>query len=369
VSTVAVHQLVPSLVPGDATAGHTLQLQGLLRDLGFDSEIYALAIHPDLEARARLVEELRGPTRADRFLVYQYSAVSGLADWLIGRREQVALDYHNITPPAFFRPWEPDIALSLLAAQVQVAQLAPRLRLGICDSGFNAADLRGRGARATTVVPILLDVRDFDDEPDPATSAALDRARQSGGSQWLFVGGIAPHKAQHRLVQALASYRRTFDPDARLALVGRVISPSYGCALRSLVHDLELEAAVDMPGWVDHRQLAAYYRAADVYVCLSAHEGFCVPLLEAMFHGVPVVAAAAGAVPETLAAGGLLIDDDSAHVVAASVGAVLSDSEARAALVAAGRARLGHFGLERTRAAMTAVVRRWVASAGGWEAG
>jgi glycosyltransferase involved in cell wall biosynthesis len=365
-SAVAVHQLVPSLVPGDATAGHTLQMQGLLRDLGYDSEIYTLAVHPALEKRAKLVEELRGPTRVDRFLIYQYSAVSELADWLIGRREQVALDYHNVTPPGFFRPWEPGIALSLLAAQVQVGQLAPRLRLGICDSTFNAGDLGGRGARATTVAPILLDVHDFEAEPDAATASALAAARRGDGAQWLFVGAIAPHKAQHRLVQALAAYRRAFDPRARLSLVGRPVSRTYDAAVRGLVHRLGLEHAVDLSGGVSDAELAAYYRAADVYVCLSGHEGFCVPLLEAMHHEVPVVALAAGAVPETLGTGGLLLDDPSAHRVAAAVGRVLTDDAVRAALVAAGRARLETFGLARTRAVMAAVVTRWVAAGGQW---
>jgi glycosyltransferase involved in cell wall biosynthesis len=369
VSPVTVHQLVPSLVPGDATTSHTLQVQDLLRARGYESDVFALAIHPELEARARLVEELRGPTRADRYIIYQYSAVSGLADWLIGRREQVALNYHNVTPPAFFRPWERDIALSLVASQVQVAQLAPRLGLGICDSAFNASDLEARGARATAVVPILLDVRDFEEDPDPVTADGLEQARRSGGSQWLFVGGIAPHKAQHRLVQALAAYRRTFDPEARLSLVGRVISPAYDAALRRLVHSLGLEAAVDLPGWVSHGQLAAYYRAADVYVCLSGHEGFCVPLLEAMFHEVPVVATAAGAVPETLGAGGLLIVDDSPHVVATSVAHVVSDHTTRATLLAAGRARLEAFAPARTRATLAAVVDRWVMAGGDWPGG
>ncbi|HUY21247.1 MAG TPA: glycosyltransferase [Acidimicrobiales bacterium] len=365
-STTFVHQLVPSVVPGDATTGHTLQVQRLLRDLGYESEIFALAIHPLLEHRARLIEELRGPSRRDRFLVYQCSAVSELGDWVVGRRESVAVDYHNITPPEFFHRFDPGIALSLHAAQVQVAQLSVRAALGICDSRFNAADLRARGFRATPVAPILLDLREFDAEPDPATAVALEHARREGSSQWLFVGGIAPHKAQHRLVQALAVYRSVYDPGARLSLVGRAVSPGYDAALRTLVGALGLDGAVDLPGAVSHEQLVAYYRAADVFVSLSEHEGFCVPLLEAMHHGVPVVALGAGAVPETLGVGGLLLDDPAPQHVAAALHRVLADRATRAVLVEAGRARLVHFALARTRATMAGVVRRWVAAGGVW---
>ena len=357
---------MPSVVPGDATTAHTLQVQRLLRDIGFESEVYALAVHPLLEDRAHLIEELRGPTRRDRFIIYQYSAVSELADWLVGRREPVALDYHNVTPPELFRPWDPGIALSLCAAQVQVAQLAARTSVGICDSHFNAADLRSRGFRATVVAPILLDVGEFDADPDPLTAQALERAHQAGSSQWLFVGGVAPHKAQHRLVQALAVYRTVYDPGARLSLVGRAVSPDYDAALRALVQRLGLDAAVDLPGGVSHEQLVAYYRAADVFVSLSEHEGFGVPLLEAMHHGVPVVALAAGAVPETVGVGGLLLEERAPHAVAAAVHRVVADAGARAVLVDTGRARLVHFGLDHTRAIMAGVVRRWVAGGGTW---
>jgi glycosyltransferase involved in cell wall biosynthesis len=360
VSSTVVHQLVPSAVPGDATTGHTLQVQRLLRDLGYESAIYALAVHPLLEERVHLVEELRGPSRRDGFLIYQYSAVSALADWLVGRREAVALDYHNVTPPELFRPWDPDIALSLCAAQVQVAQLAPRTSVGICDSAFNQADLRSRGYRSTAVAPILLDVAEFDAEPDPATVDALARAKPAGSSQWLFVGGVAPHKAQHRLVQALAVYRAVYDPGARLSIVGRSVSPAYAGAVRALVHRLGLDDAVDQPGGVSHEQLVAYYRAADVFVSLSEHEGFCVPLLEAMHHGVPVVAYGAGAVPDTLGTGGLLLEGRDPSAVAAAVHRVVADAGTGTVLADAGRARLVHFALPHTRDVMGRILRRWV---------
>jgi glycosyltransferase involved in cell wall biosynthesis len=367
--STTVHQLVPSVVPGDATTAHTLEVQRLLRDLGYDSEIYALAVHESLEDRVQLIEELRGPSRRDGFLLYQFSAVSGLADWLIGRREALALDYHNITPPELFRPWSRGMALSLVAAQVQVAQLAPRCAVGICDSWFNAADLRTRGFRSTTVAPILLDVDSFDATPDTATMAAQARSRRPGSSHWLFVGAVAPHKAQHRLVQALAVHRAVYDPGARLSIVGRGTSRRYLDALHGLVGALGLRDAVDLPGAVSHEELVAYYRSADVFVSLSQHEGFCVPLLEAMHHGLPVIAYGAGAVPETIGDGGLVLDSAEAHTVAAAVHAVASNDDTRAVLVSAGRARLEHFSLARTRAVMADVVQRWVAAGGAWDQG
>ncbi|MHB8594182.1 MAG: glycosyltransferase family 4 protein, partial [Acidimicrobiales bacterium] len=355
----AVHQLVPSAVPGDATTAHTLQVQRALRDGGFESEIYALAVHPALGHRVRLVEELRGPSRPEHHLLYQFSAHSTLADWLIGRREQVALNYHNITPPRFFHDWDHGIALAMLAGEVQLAQIARLTSLGICDSAYNAADLGRRGFTSTIVVPILLDLEDFDDEPDPAAVARLEHRRQSGGSSWLFVGAVAPHKAQHELVQALAVYRKVFDPGARLTVVGRPVSPTYADALHRYVGALGLEDAVDITGAVTHQELVAHYRDADVFVSLSRHEGFCVPLLEAMHHGLPVVARPAGAVASTVGQGGLLVDSGAPHDVAVAVARVMADPGLSARLVSAGRDRLALFGLRRTAAAMVSAVRRW----------
>lgn len=361
----AVHQLVPSVNPGDATTGHTLQVQHALRQAGYESEIYALAVHPALERTVRLVDELGGPSRRDGHLLYQFSACSTLADWLYSRREQLAVNYHNVTPPAFFHDWEHGIALAMRAAQIQLAQMARRDPFGICDSDFNAGDLRYLNVSRTTVVPVLVDLTEFDADPDPVTVARLAARRErtpadAAGASWLFVGAVAPHKAQHELVQALAVTRAVYDPGARLALVGRPVSPRYAEALRRFVHDLGLDDAVDIPGGVSHEQLVAYYRDADVYVSLSHHEGFCVPVLEAMHHGVPVVARPAGAVPSTVGDAALLLDGSTPHDVAAAVARVVADGDLRRHLVRAGADRVGHFALERTRPAMVAAVQAFV---------
>lgn len=364
----AVHQLVPSVNPGDATTGHTLQVQRALHEAGYESEIYALAVHPELGGRVRLVGELHGPSRRDGHLLYQFSACSSLADWLYSRREHVAVNYHNVTPPAYFHDWEHGIALAMRAAQVQLAQVARRDPYGICDSEFNARDLRFLGVSRTTVVPVLVDLTEFDADPDPVTAARLAARRDhtpagATGASWLFVGAIAPHKAQHELVQALAVTRQVYDAGARLSLVGRAVSPRYASALRGFVHELGLDDAVDIPGGVSHEQLVAYYRDADVYVSLSHHEGFCVPVLEAMHHGVPVVARPAGAVPSTVGDAAVLLHGDTPHAVAATVARVVSDDVLRRRLRGAGGVRVRHFALERTRPAMAEAVRHFVEGA------
>jgi glycosyltransferase involved in cell wall biosynthesis len=146
------------------------------------------------------------------------------------------------------------------------------------------------GYRATTVVPILLDPGEFDREVDAATLDRLRSATAAGGASWLFVGRVVPNKAQHDVVKAFAAYRRVFDPHARLRLVGGTSLPAYADAVARYVDALGLGGAVELTGPVDPGVLSAHYRAADVFVCLSDHEGFCVPILEAMHHDLPIVA-------------------------------------------------------------------------------
>src|SRR5207248_3376126 len=162
-------------------------------------------------------------------------------------------------------------------------------------------------------------------------------------------GRLAPNKAQHDLIKALAAYRRLYDPRARLHLVGTSSSESYRTALVAYADALDLVDAVEFTGSVSDGELAAHYRAADVFVCVSEHEGFCVPLLEAMHHRLPIVAYAAAAVPETLGDGGLLLNSKDPYTVAAAVQRVVSDADLRAQLVAAGTRRLHDFDLDRSR--------------------
>jgi glycosyltransferase involved in cell wall biosynthesis len=243
------------------------------------------------------------------------------------------------------------MAVYLRAGRRQLRELAPRAQLGFADSAYNAAELDALGYERTSVVPILFDRNDLHVDVDAATRDRLERERIDGSSTWLFVGQVAPHKAQHDVVKALAMYRRLFDPRARLRLVGFPLSKAYVEAVEHYAADLGLSGAVEIAGSVPDAVLGAYFAASDVYVCLSEHEGFCVPLLEAMHHSLPVVAYAAGAVPETLGSGGLLLSRKDPLTVATAVARVMA-AGTRDAFVRAGHERLDDFSLARNEAAL-----------------
>jgi glycosyltransferase involved in cell wall biosynthesis len=351
----AVHQFVPALLPRDATGDHTLALRDALRREGWESEIYVEAAHDELMEQATYFE--RYPERAvpGDILLYQVGTASPVADFLMSRPETLVLDYHNITPAAFYDGWEDHTSAKVALARTQVAALAPLATLGIADSAFNAAELRRWGCPDTEVVPILVDMAGWNSQVDQAELSRLG-AGHGDEAVLLFVGRISPNKTQHHLVEALLLYRRWYDPDARLHLVGPAVTESYAEAVFAFAEELGLEDAVRHGEHLTQGQLAAWYADADVFVCLSQHEGFCIPLLEAMQSGLPVVAFGAGAVPETLGDAGILLDSARPGVVASAVHRVRSDPHLGDDLVAAGRRRLASFSADKTRSRFVEVL-------------
>ena len=359
----AVHQFLPDLSPGDATSNHTLAVQRELRDMGLASEVYTHTTHPSLRERTRPYQSyVAVPGRGER-LLYHLSIGSVVADFLLAREEPLLVDYHNLTPGEFFAGWDPPVVYGQTWGRRQLGELAARAELGLADSSFNRSELVDAGCRQAVVVPILFDTDALAADVDAAALERLQAAKAAGGTDWLFVGRMVPNKAQHDVVKAFAAYRRLFDPAARLHLVGGTSVPAYADAVARFVDALGLGGAVDLAGPVPPGVLAAHYRSADAFVCLSEHEGFCVPLLEAMHHEVPIVALGAAAVPETLGGGGLVLPDKSPVTVAAAVHRVLGDAALRARLADAGRARLGALSLDagraRLRHAIESLDERW----------
>lgn len=352
----AVHQFVPALLPRDATGDHTLALRDALLDAGFDSDIYVEAAHDDLWRHATYFERYPERSKPGDVLLYQLSTASPMAEFLRTRPERLVLDYHNITPASFYDGWEDHTSDKVALARLQMAELAPLAVLGIADSAFNAAELHRHGCATTSVIPILVGIDDGPVAVDEGVQAEL-RAAHGDGTVLLFVGRISPNKTQHHLVEALWLYRRWYDPHARLHLVGPAFTKSYVEAVFCLAEELGLGDAVRHGEDLTEAELAAWYADADVFVCLSEHEGFCIPLLEAMRSGLPIVAFAAGAIPETLGDAGLLLRSKRPSALAVAVDRVRRDRALADSLVAAGHRRLAAFGAAKTRARFVEVLR------------
>ena len=366
---VAVHQVLPVFAPRDAIGNHTAAVRRALQAMGLASEIIAGEVVAGAPGGARTTRHVHpGRLALAEPTVWLYHASTGspVAEWWAELPGPKALDYHNISPPEVVGPWEPHVGVELEHGRRQLAGLAEVAGWALADSAYNQAELIGLGYRRTAVVPILLDTAHLADcAPDEALLGALmDRKAAEGGPDLLFVSRVLPHKGQHELVKALAAYRLAYGQAARLTLVGAVGSARYAGALTDFVDELGLGDAVTLTGSVDAAELAARFRAADVYVSASEHEGFGVPLLEAMAHGVPVVAYAAAAVPETVGDAAVLVADRSPAVLASAVHRVVGDEALRAQLAGAGRRRLAELGIGPSTHRLRDAVNRILADAG-----
>jgi L-malate glycosyltransferase len=222
------------------------------------------------------------------------------------------------------------VAVHCAIGREQLPEIVRAVGVAAADSAFNAAELSELGAERTEVIPLLVDRAPLG-PPAPAPPA--------GPPTILFVGRLSPHKRQEDAIRAFALYRRHRAPDARLVLVGDPVTSAYVERLRALA-DALAPGAVSIESGISPAELGDRYRSAHAFLCLSAHEGFCIPLLEAFHFGVPVIARPAGAIPETVGDAALLVEDPDLAVIAELLHLVVTDAKLRSELAHRGRDRL-----------------------------
>ncbi len=328
-----VHQLLAALSYGDAISNEALAIRGELRRAGFDSEIYAESVHPRMVREARPLWRYPQVSSPDSVCLYHFSIGSAAGRMIFHAPDRLVAIYHNITPARFFLGFHPHLAGLCYHGRRELQTFAPRVELGLGDSEYNRAELEQAGFARTAVLPIVLDWRAYERTPSPV----IRRLYRDERVNLLFVGRVIPNKRIDDLIRVFAVYRRE-NPRSRLLLVGDSRGHErYLRRLKEMVKALRLGDDVVFTGHVGDDDLFAYYSLADVFLCLSEHEGFCVPLLEAMHFGVPVVAYDAGAVAETLRGGGVLLREKPVELVAELVSRLLKDAALREQVLAGQR--------------------------------
>lgn len=311
----------------------------MLRELGVRSEIYAQHVDFRLRGRARPYGRFREEQGEDAPVLYHFSIGSEVTDAYRLLPNPRALLYHNITPPEFFRGVNEKVAAHCARGREELQSLRSTCRLALADSEFNRRELEALGFENTAVLPIVLDPERYASRP----VRRIERPYRDGHVNFLHVGRLVPNKRIEDVLKVFYFYRRKINPDSRLFVVGIDTDMEiYAFALRELVQELGLSGVV-FTGGVSQRELATYYRIAHVYLCMSEHEGFCVPLVEAMYFGVPVIAYAAGAVAETLGGAGTLVWRKEFPELAELAALLCEDQDLRRQVVVDGRRRARHF--------------------------
>jgi glycosyltransferase involved in cell wall biosynthesis len=318
----AIHQFHSGTAQGDAITQQMLELQGHLRRMGHASEVFAE--HVTEELRDRILPIGRYAGSSANLLLMHHSLGYPIFDEVIGRPDDVIAVYHNVTPERYFS--NPVLQGATRLGREQLSLLAVRAVVGVADSNFNRREMLEVGFRRVEVLPVRTDYSAF--LPTPGTTG-----RRS--TDWLYVGRIVGNKCQHELVRAFAVYVNNFeDRDARLVLIGDTAHADYVEAVKEQTRRQGVDDRVVMLGKVSDQQLRSAFFGAGVFVSLSEHEGFGVPILEAMAAGVPVVGYAAAAVPETMGGAGILLRTKDPEVVAATVQALRTDPDLQRKLVA-----------------------------------
>lgn len=332
-----VDQLVPAFHRGDAIGDEAWELRSFFRAEGYASEIYCLGRDKGLEGESKLFSEFPAPA-ADDVTLLHFALPSPLSGALAGLPSKKAVIYHNITPAAFFEGFNPEFARIARIGREELASLAEATDLSLADSEYNRLELAGLGFRNTAVFPLFVD---FDKYARPENALLRDLYRD-GRVNILFVGRIAPNKKIENLVKTIFYYKKYISPLVRLIIVGKTNTfPSYYAAVSRMADEFYLKPGeVVFIGHVPDDEMYALYRAADVFLSLSEHEGFCLPLVESMMFDLPVVALGAAAVPYTLGEAGLLLREFHPDRTAEAVRLAAKDSALRTALIESGRREL-----------------------------
>jgi len=324
-----VHQVLAALSYGDAIGNEALAIQKRLRAAGYESEIFAEGVHPRMAHQARPLWQYAAVSSPETVALFHFSIGSAAGRLIFHAPDRLVAIYHNITPAHFFLGFHPHLAGLCYHGRRELAAFAPRTELALGDSEYNRRELAAAGFARTGVLPIVLDLDVYAAAPSPVTRALYE----DGRTNILFVGRMIPNKRIDDLIRTFAAYQKAFNPRSRLILAGDHRGHErYFARLDELVRELRVEEVV-FTGHLEHDELMACYAVSHLFLCLSEHEGFGVPLQEAMIFGLPVIAFDAGAVAETLGGGGILLADKEPFAVAALVDRVLSDRPLREAVL------------------------------------
>jgi len=333
-----VDQILVDLHYGDAVGNEALAVRALLRGAGIASDIWAERVDDRLAKEALPVDGYLERSNPEDVCLF-HLAVGDRAPRIVrDSLSRLVLIYHNVTPPDFFLGFSPELIRLGEQGRRLLGELRDRAELALAKSEFSRADLVRAGYPRSAVLPILFDFSRYEQAPAPV----VRRLYGDGRTNLLFVGRLAPNKRVEDLIRSFAVYARFLDPRSRLLLVGSDAGQGpYRRGLEALARELQVADRVVFTGHVDDAELAAYYSVAHLFVCLSEHEGFGVPLIEAMHFGVPVLAYDAAAVAETLGGAGVLLRDKDPELVAELIHTLVRDEPLRRRVLEVQARRVG----------------------------
>ncbi len=336
-----IHQILPTLSHGDAIGNEARLMQSLFQEWGYTSHIFAENIHP--ETTAFLVKDYKKYSHKDTILMYHYSIGSDITKFFKTLPDKKILIYHNITPPEYFTGINETLYSLLKTGRDSLPSLIPSVELAIGDSEFNRQELEKMGFPRTTVLPVLIDFETYH-----RFNASIIEKYSDNRVNLVFVGRISPNKKQDDILK-IFYYYKSINPKSRLFLIGGF----KGCELyidqlRDTIKKLQLSDVI-FTGSVPFEDLISYYKIADIFLCMSEHEGFCVPLVESMFFNIPIIAYNSTAVPYTLGNSGILIKKKRFEEIAELIHLIAENHTLKKKIIDRQKVRYNEFSFENSK--------------------
>lgn len=341
-----IHQFVAGMSYGDAISIQAKLIQNILRSWGFTSEIYSVSKHINPRVKRECYDFHLHKDRSSKgnVAILHFSTSSPVNKYFCSIPDRKILIYHNITPARYLRIINDRIAQELEDGRKELRSFAGVPELSLADSDYNRQELIEAGFENTATLPLTIDSKLFDRKPNPRMIAMYG---QSHIKHFIFVGRFVPNKKFDDLILIFNYYNKFINSDSRLFVIGSYAGTEmYHDYLRSVVLQLDLKT-VYLLGHVNFDDLLAYYRMADIFVCMSEHEGFCLPLLEAMHFEIPIIAYKAAAVPETLGDAGIVVKKKSFPEIAEMAHLLLKEKHLREKVIKKQNERLKYFSEEK----------------------
>jgi len=340
-----IHQFHPDFALGDAISNEMVNIKNALIELGYSSEIFACHYNKFKGLKVKSYEKYDSYSALGNILIIHYSMASEGFDEIIKYPDKKILLYHNSTPAHYFDGYSPRHQLLLAKADEDLYKFIDKVKLVLAVSEFSCEKLKDFGFKNPILLPYIFDFKKYDISPNEE----IIKKYKDGHTNILFVGRMAPNKKQEDLIKIFYYYKKFINNRSRLILVGNYFDMEvYYDKLLTLVKMLKLEDMV-ITGMVDDKDLIAYYKASDLFITMSEHEGFCVPLVEAMYFGLPIIAYKSSAIEDTLGDAGILILDKNHLKIAELIGLVMNDEELRDKIIKKQFERLTYFNPENVK--------------------
>lgn len=336
---MTVEQFLPAFHFGDAVGNSALALHNFLLRRGVESRLVAMTRDECLKSQALSFDEYKLDPGSVKIL--HFAVPSLLSDYFARLKGKKALIYHNVTPAHFFAGYSDFLTRFTNDGREQLGRLSNSFDLAIGDSTYNADELRDLGFANVHTFPLIVNLDEYNGEPSRPYLELLRDERKN----IVFAGRIMPNKKIEDLVRVVFFYKKYISPAVRLIVAGNTRAlPKYFHAVSDLAARFFLTSEdVLFTGHLPTDEFLAVYKLADVFLSMSEHEGFCLPLLESCYFQVPVLAYDAAAVAETLNGAGILFRDKDPARTAGLVEHVLENEPLRRQLRTAAGARIERY--------------------------